>query len=50
MVGAIEFLRKSKAIYEDKDFRVEEGVAFMIVDYIMGAENAHYQKSSLYVR
>lgn len=40
MTGAIEFLQKAKEICATEDFRTCEGVCFMIIDCIMGMENA----------
>lgn len=40
MTGAIEFLRKAKAICETDDFKIAEETSFAILDYIIGMDNA----------
>lgn len=40
MTGAIEFLRKAKAICSVDDANVVEETSFIILDYIMGMDNS----------
>lgn len=39
-IGAIEFLRKLKAIYIAEDVKASEDAAFIILDYMAGMTNA----------